>query len=478
MIQSEVNALVGKEKIAQNVNADESAVLGAALYGASLSPLFRTKDIKVQDLVPYPVQLSYAAGTRTINTPLFARSSKAGLKKTVSLKRKEDFSVKFAYKEAPVNAPLDILEVSFEGVEEAAKNLTDGGAKDVVAKLTVQYSDSGIVSVREALLAGEGYDQTFAGALKGFFGGGKSEEDAEQEADKVPTSDDPNAQEPLAASTKADAKEDPKEIPLAFSSTPLAMTPLSKEQKRESRSRLVAIDNAERAQRRREEERNQLESYIYKLRDVLQSDPETVFMVYSTTEERDALSNILAEVTSWMHEEAETADLSSLREKRSALEGKEHPIQNRVKEAQEWPQHLSDLQRALTAGRIFIKGAYENRTNDDPENPPLHSDEELENVRTLLEGTENWLQDALDANKDRPKHLDAPVKTWEMRSRGILLQDTVTKLTRRKAPKKPKRASTTTESKTSSSASAEPEKSQTAEDAKEESRIPPHGDEL
>ncbi|KZT50948.1 actin-like ATPase domain-containing protein [Calocera cornea HHB12733] len=475
MVQSEVNALVGKEKIAQNVNADEAVVLGAALYGASLSPLFRTKDIKVQDLVPYPVQLSYAAGTRTINTPLFARGSKAGLKKTVSLKRKEDFIVKFAYKEAPLNAPVDILDVSFEGVEEAAKNLTEGGAKEVVAKLTVQYSDSGIVSVRDAILAGEGYDQTFAGALKGFFGGGKAEE-VDQEADKVPSSDDLKAQQPETAPAKADSKDDVKEIPLTFTSAHLSIVPLTKEQKRESRQRLTAINAAEQAKRRREEERNQLESYLYKLRDVLQADEETVFMTYSSGEERDTLSRILAEVSSWMHENAETADLPSLKEKRAALDTAEHPIQARVKEAQEWPQHLSDLQRALTAGRIFLTGALENRTTDDPENPPLYTDEELENVKTILQDNEKWLRDALEANKDRPKHLDATVKTWEMRSRGILLQDTVTKLTRRKVPKKPKKTSTTATS--SSTTSAEPEKTQNAEESNEDSHIPPHRDEL
>ncbi|KZO97580.1 HSP70-domain-containing protein [Calocera viscosa TUFC12733] len=477
MVQAEINAIVGKEKIAQNVNADESVVLGAALYGASLSPLFRTKDIKVQDLVPYPVQLSYAAGARTINTPLFPRGSKAGLKKTVSLKRKEDFDVKFAYKESPLNAPADILDVSFEGVEEAARNLTDGGAKEVVAKLTVQYSDSGIISIRDATLVGEGYDQTFAGALKGFFGGGKSDE-VEQEADKVPTSDEPKAQQPEAAPAKADTKDEVKEIPLTFTSASLSITPLSKEQKRESRQRLVAINTAEHAKHRREEERNHLESYIYKLRDVLQADAETVFMKYSSAEEREALSRILAEVSSWMHEEAETADLGSLRGKKAALEAAEHPIQSRVKEAQEWPQHLSDLQRALTAGRIFLKGAFENRTTDDPENPPLYTDEELGNVKTILEDTERWLGDALEAIKDMPEHLDAPIKTWEMRSRGILLQDTVTKLTRRKVPKKPKKTSTTTTSATSSTASAEPEKTPSAEESKNEPQIPPHRDEL
>ncbi|EJU00266.1 actin-like ATPase domain-containing protein [Dacryopinax primogenitus] len=470
MIQSVVNAVVGKGKIAQNVNADESSVLGAALYGASLSPLFRTKDIKVQDLVPYPIQMSYPAGQRTIHTPLFPRGSRAGLKKTVSLKRAEDFSVLFEYKDAPLHTREEILEVSFSGVEEAVRNLTDGGAKETVAKLTVQYSDSGLLSLREAALIGEGYEQSFAGALKGLFGAGK-QEDVDQEADR------PGAEGEQAPLEAPEMKQDPKELPLAFSEVARSVPGLTKERKRKSRQRLMALDAAEQTKRRREEERNQLESYIYKLRDVLLSDAETVFIVYSSEAERAALRSVLEEVTGWMHEAAETAELVLLREKRAALEAAEQPIQSRVKEAQEWPQHLSDLQRALTAGRIFLTGAFESRTSDDPENPPLHSDEELENVKTILEDTEHWLQEALVANKNRAKHIDATIKTWEMRSRGILLQDAVTKLTRRKAPKKPKKMSTTSES-SSTTGAAEPGKTAGVEGQNDESQIPLHRQEL
>jgi len=106
-----------------SVNADESAVLGAALYGASISRQFRTKDIKVSDVIPYAIQVSYqteskgpstdgpseddeqaqqplAKPPKTINTLVFPAGSKVGSKKTLTFKRREDFSLKMAYKEA------------------------------------------------------------------------------------------------------------------------------------------------------------------------------------------------------------------------------------------------------------------------------------------------------------------------------------------------------------------------------------------
>lgn len=112
MVQAAVKATVGDNKIAVSVNADEAAVLGAALYGASVSPQFRTKDIKVQDIVPYDIQISYLSQPklleseqaqvpltpRTINAVVFPAGSKAGGKKTMTFKRKDAFNITLAYK--------------------------------------------------------------------------------------------------------------------------------------------------------------------------------------------------------------------------------------------------------------------------------------------------------------------------------------------------------------------------------------------
>lgn len=61
MVQQAVAAFVGEDKIAKNVNADEAAVLGAGLYGAGVTRGFRTKDIRVQDLSLYAIDVAYQA---------------------------------------------------------------------------------------------------------------------------------------------------------------------------------------------------------------------------------------------------------------------------------------------------------------------------------------------------------------------------------------------------------------------------------
>lgn len=83
----------------------DSCFLGAAFYGASLSRQFKTKDIKVSDISPYDIQISYLAASsssssrpRTITTLIFPANSKTGTKKTLTFKRKEDFTISLDYK--------------------------------------------------------------------------------------------------------------------------------------------------------------------------------------------------------------------------------------------------------------------------------------------------------------------------------------------------------------------------------------------
>lgn len=110
MLQSAVKAAVGDSKIAHNVNTDEAAVLGAALYGAGLSKQFKTKDIRIGDISPYDVQVSYQAESkneaskpRTINTVVFPAGSKVGSRKTLTFKRKDNFAIRLNYKNQPVS---------------------------------------------------------------------------------------------------------------------------------------------------------------------------------------------------------------------------------------------------------------------------------------------------------------------------------------------------------------------------------------
>lgn len=91
LVSAQVKETVGAERIAQNVNADEGAVLGAAFHGAALSRQFKTKPLKIADRIGYEIVTEKGE-------LVFGPEAKHGDKAVVVLKgHKKDTSVDFKY---------------------------------------------------------------------------------------------------------------------------------------------------------------------------------------------------------------------------------------------------------------------------------------------------------------------------------------------------------------------------------------------
>jgi hypoxia up-regulated 1 len=439
MVQAAVKTAVGEDRIALNVNADESAVLGAALYGASLSRQFKTKDIRVTDVLIHDIQASYLAsnpGTRTIHTAVLPAGSKHGARKTLTFKRKEDFSVVLNYpNEVMSGFPREILEAKIVGIPEAIDNLTERGAIDPVIKATVVLSESGFISVGDAIAYGEIKDDSITGKLKGLFGGG---------GDQVPLGTDVDEGAPKDEKMEKDKKDKAKKplgkdrstIPLEIEIVYNSQGPLSLLAKRAARERLRALDNMEMSRQLREEAHNTLEGYLYKLRDLLNDGPETPFTKCSQPSERQTLSNKLSDTIVWLHEEGDTADTLQLWEKRSALEALEKPIVHRYKEIESFPQALNNSQKWNWSTRLFLTQARENITADAIAGVPSKwTSEELDALEKVLKEHESWLHDGVERQKKTKMNEDPVIDTKEMQQRAKTLEQHLQRLVRRKVPK-------------------------------------------
>jgi len=69
----------------------------------------------------------------------------------------------------PSGFPREILEAKIIGIPEAIDNLTERGAIDPVIKATVVLSESGFVSIRDAVAYGEIKDDSITGTYFLFF---------------------------------------------------------------------------------------------------------------------------------------------------------------------------------------------------------------------------------------------------------------------------------------------------------------------
>ncbi|KAJ7057924.1 Hsp70 protein-domain-containing protein [Mycena amicta] len=477
MIQTAVKAAVGEDKIALNVNADEAAVLGAALHGASLSRQFKTKNIKVVDIGAYDVQVSYlatASTPRTINTLIFPAGSKVGTKKTLTFKRKEDFVINFDYKDpVPAGFPTRFPR-------EAIANLTEMGATDPVVKATLTLSESGFVSVSNAVAFGEIKDESIAGKLKGFFGGGGSSSEAEETTEdnrpRASESDTSASGTTSANSSEATAEKKkvvPKDNTITLNTTVVFPTipPMTVDQKKTARSRLRAIDLEEAAVARKEEARNSFESYLYRMRDLL--DPEnrdTPFKQCSQGSERQAISDKLDESFAWLYDRGDVAETSQFLDKRNALETLESPIIHRYKEIEEFPQALNNSQMWNWSTRLFLQEARENLTAEAAADVPSKwTLDELEALEKTLKEHETWLNEWVEKQKAVKMNEDPVIETTEMKARARVLETALMKLVRRKVPKTVKKKTTST---TSSEATTSPSEEPTSTSAGETSAIP------
>jgi len=107
MVRSAVKDFVSEEKIAQNVNSDEAAVLGAAFYGATQSRQFKTKEYRVVDLTLNGVEVGYDSESgKRIESGLWKSGSKTGGRKTLKIRRGEDFELDFKYSSGPQQSVL------------------------------------------------------------------------------------------------------------------------------------------------------------------------------------------------------------------------------------------------------------------------------------------------------------------------------------------------------------------------------------
>ena len=133
------------------------------------------------------------------------------------------------------------------------------------------------------------------------------------------------------------SKKEP--IPLEIEATFPTLQPMSVSEKRLGRDRLVvyayisacarlkrsrrlkAIDAEETSKRKREEARNTLEAYLYRLRDLLSDEDATApFVKCSQTSERKKLSEKVDETLVWLNDKGDDANTMEYIDKRSALE--------------------------------------------------------------------------------------------------------------------------------------------------------------
>jgi hypoxia up-regulated 1 len=286
-----------------------------------------------------------------------------------------------------------------------------------------------------------------AGAIKGLFGKkDKETEDADAATNETETE------------TKA-TKPKPERVPVKFRESAVGYKPLSAEDKRKTNQRLMSIATFEAARVAREEARNLLEGYLYRLQNLLSDDADNrAIHDYASDDERKRLNEMVQNAFDWLHDHADDAKTDILLGKRAELETLEMPIISRFKEYRTRGEAVQNFGSAMLAGRSFLVQALANRTqaleaaeNAPPEKPvapPKFTQAELDEVRDMIKEMEAWIEDLMQiqAPLESDKTADPVIFVKDMDDRGKKLQMHVQRLEKKKQPRAPRppKPSTTT----------------------------------
>jgi hypoxia up-regulated 1 len=364
-VQRKLEEFVGKsEKLRSNVNADESAVFGAAFKAAGISPSFKVKEIRDSDIAGYPAGITYMDGGKDRRQSLFLATSPIGNNastKQVSFKHKEDFDFALYQQVGDVDQAIAQVQTTNLTASVAALKEKFGCEKeDVNTKFSIRLSAvDGIPEVVSGSVSCE-TDQAAKGSsvgdsVKGWLGFGKKDQEPLESEDGTETTEQVEASTSSSSSSSATASssavpEKPKKrietITVAFTTTPKGLPQSTPEEIKRMRERLVAFDRSDKARYAREEALNVLEAFTYHVRDFLDNSD---YSPVSTSEQRSAISKLLDETREWMEEPKEIAKATEkvFKERLSALKKLVEPIKQRRTESEGRDDKVSALKSSL-----------------------------------------------------------------------------------------------------------------------------------
>ncbi|KAJ1748876.1 lumenal Hsp70 protein [Coemansia sp. RSA 1821] len=362
-------------RLSRSLNADEACVMGAVFRGASLSSHFRVRDIRLRDTLPYAVQASYSSEAGPQQTVVVSPDFGAvGARRSVRDVRTTDFDVTFEARSSGSGAEWTALATAkVTGVADAAAKLKGTPVPDAKpeVRVVVRTTDVGAFEVVKAEAQFNVTNPAYAQYI-------------ETHSDSAESQDQPPAEVLLEA------------VALAVDVQYDNAARISEEELDQARSLLKRMDADDAARTARSSAINQLESMLYHLRDISETDE---VIAVTTDAERDSLQQALDGVSEWLEDNAEHATTEAIHHEISQLKQFESKISMRLHEQSERPGRLQALRSVIAQAENFTANSVQFSAALAPA---------LETLKGTLDSTVAWLESAV-AQQDALSPADDPV---------------------------------------------------------------------
>eukprot|EP00970_Alexandrium_tamarense_P011244 scaffold2428_cov168-Alexandrium_tamarense.AAC.3 len=394
--------------LSTTMNADEAVARGCALQSAILSPRFKVLPYEVIEFQPFPIKIewdgSQEAGmevdaeaidpTPTNSVVMFERGCNFPIVRRVTLRRSGKFSVDAMYDDSASNFLYP------EGVSKSIATFNINAPSDADCKIRVNVKQDihGTLTLSSAQMVEEIEDEA------------ATEEGAEAKAP-----------------AESDEKKKPKlkKTNLEFSITrPLDWTEAEIQREVEVE---VEMSNADRIIRETSDARNELESYIYDMRDKIISDSQLA--PYCTEEEKTNFSTALTSFENWLYEEGFDATKSVYIKQLNELKKMGNPIEARSYEAKNRPNAMAMLQKTLEKYTSWLN------TSAGDENYAHITDEERNTCSTKCDSVSAWMYEMLDKQGGLAANVDPVVTVASIYAKNKEVTDCVSPIMHKPKPK-------------------------------------------
>jgi len=489
-VQSGLGELLGGKELGMHINSDESMALGAAFFGANLSTAFRVRQVGLVDINPFPVAVSLEDldadasksggdgeedGPWSKQATIFKANGKVGVKKTIAFTHDTDVHCSLDYAEPeslPEGAKPELQRYKITGVSDFAKEMEEKGLGKPKVSLQFELNQGGVTSLLKAEAAveetytveveveveddedesAEG-DETTAEESKERKteettpeGEDKKEEDGSSDEKETDSKDEKN--ETSTDDSEEKKKEEPKK---KKKKTKLVekekkrthkkslnvetyyvgkVQPLSAELIEEYKFNIAELARIDKERVLLEEAKNNVESYMYKIKNKLMDHEEEIAKV-STEEQRAELLKSAEVAEEWLFGEADDADLETVRTKYEELTAPAEKVWFRLAEMTKRPEAVKNLRMKLTEIEEKFTKWVADLTHI--------TEEEKSEVMSKIEDVRKWLSDKEDEQAAKAGHEDPAFSSQEVPVQASPIQKLITKLSKKPKPKPAKK---------------------------------------
>lgn len=492
-VQETIKELI-KQELGKNLNADESATMGAVYKAADLSAGFKVKKFVVKDAVLYPLQVSFerdpgdGAAVKQVKRVLFALMNPYPQKKVITFNKHTDdfeFHVNYAdlerYGQHEIAAlgSLNVTRVQLKQVKEllekSKKELVDN--KGIKAYFYLDESGifrcTGVEYVYDKQKPEEEADDDdstlskLGSTLSKLFTKDGEEkkketkEDAEQPEEPSATGEEPpkaeddkpkaeeeadesSSKEPKSEESKpeaADAKEKNETIKLVTVKSPVTYesqlqftAPLAGAGYDSSLAKLTAINQAEEQRVRLESAFNALESHIIEVQQKLD---EASYASCVTAEEKEKLLAECSTLGEWLYEDLEDPKAEIYEEKLAQLKKLSNVFLARHWEHEERPEAIKALKGMLEHSEKFLATG-RNLTKETNPDKDVYTQVEIDTLAKVIDETSAWLKTETAAQKKLAKNADIRLTVKDITDKMGLLDREIKYLVNKSKIWKPK----------------------------------------